>query len=152
MREKLGLAYTYNEVGVHRYASQLAPSDESFGIGQLPSSVLELYGIEQIDHTSNSPVKQYTSSSDLATLVILCGSTLQIAGAQHKFIARRQGVVYPILPMQTQAERDKFDNILKTKFSESYINHRIPDFEVFAKIWSTIVDGKNFFYKKPEHL
>ncbi|KAG2224491.1 hypothetical protein INT45_010557, partial [Circinella minor] len=152
MREKLGLAYTYNEVGVHRYASQLAPSDESFGIGQLPSSVLELYGIEQIDHTSNSSVKQYTSSSDLATLVILCGSTLQIAGAQHKFIARRQGVVYPILPVQTQAERDKFDNILKTKFSESYINHRIPDFEVFAKIWSTIVDGKNFFYKTPEHL
>ena len=46
--------------------------------------------------------------------------------------------------MQTQAEHDKFDHILKARISVNYNSNRVPDFEKFAKIWSTIVDGKTF--------
>lgn len=67
-------------------------------------------------------------------------------------MAKRQGAKHAVLPVHTQKEKEEYDLLLRANFSDVIKNSKLPDFEEFAKKWSTIVDGQNIFYKAPEHL
>ena len=54
--------------------------------------------------------------------------------------------------MQTEDERNKYGLLLRQNFPQQVQRDQLPDFDKFAKIWSTFVDGKPIFYKVPEHL
>ena len=151
LRLQLGLPAIYNEPGVHKYALHLADSDESFGISTLPRSLMDLYNIRAADSSLLS-TRNKTSSSDLASLIILHGSTAHTAGSQFIFMAQRQGAAHAIIPVQTQVERNKYDSLIRQHFPQQLQRNQQPDFDKFSKLWSAFVDGKSIFYKAPEHL
>ena len=86
-------------------------------------------------------------------MVILHESSAHTAGAQYKFIAQRQKAAHAILSVQTEYyECNKYDLLLRQNFPQQVQRDQLSDFDKFAKIWSTFVDGKTIFYKAPEHL
>lgn len=148
LRASLGLPFAYHEPGAHKHSIHLRPSNKSFGISPMPLDLMQLLGIQPAIVPSNQ--RQLTTSLELATLVILTGSTLQETGAQYKFISKRQKAAHAILPVHTRVEYMMFNYLSGERFPEH--EHKQPDFEEFTRIWSFYVDGKHIFYKIPEHL
>ena len=74
LRAQLELPATYDEPGLHKHAVNLASSGESFGISTLPQDLMLKYGIQPVDHVSETEPQ---SSADLSALIILHSSTAQ---------------------------------------------------------------------------
>ena len=49
------------------------------------------------------------------------------------------------MSVQTEDERNKYDLLLRQNFLQQVQRDQLPDFDKFAKILSTFVDGKNYF-------
>ncbi|KAG1721543.1 uncharacterized protein EDB91DRAFT_1256463 [Suillus paluster] len=70
---------------------------------------------------------------------------------RHKFVAESQGTLMAILPVHTCEERDLFQLLVQSSplFSDS---NRQPNWTALAVVWAGHADGRNIFYKLPEHL
>ena len=147
LRVQLGSPAIYNEPAVHNHAVRLASLRKSYGISTLPQPLMNRYNIKPASNLITSS-KQNTTSFDLAALVILYGSSAHTAGTQYKFIAQCQKAAHAILTVQTKDKRNKYDLLLRQNFLQQVQQDQLPDFDKFAKIWSTFVDRETIFFTK----
>ena len=72
----------------------------------------------------------------------------------YRYLANNQNTLFAVVPVHTKEEILLYDKPISTHKKDLYvnINSSIPDFDSFAKIWSSFADGVKIFYKTPEHL
>ncbi|KAG2211306.1 hypothetical protein INT45_003588, partial [Circinella minor] len=98
LQVSLGMPCIDNEPGIHRHTIQLVSSNEYFGISPLSTAMMTKLGIEKATPGIMNPTElnQPTlaklstlppaTSLDIATLIMIYSSTLQVPGAQEKEI------------------------------------------------------------------
>ncbi|KAM5545887.1 hypothetical protein V8D89_000013 [Ganoderma adspersum] len=69
---------------------------------------------------------------------------------RNTYLAQRQGTRYAVLPVHTSKERSIFHSLVST--SASFKTRAQPDWHMLAVEWSGQANGRDIFYKLPEHL
>lgn len=161
LRVKLGHApianYFGNRLG---NAFSYSQTSETFGITKLPLEITRRYDMQPLDYSrSDFPVAIPLTKKrvfDLCLLPIVTLPYINYSGKQflYRFLAYRQGTAFAVTAVHTKEEMELFDELLASRrdliFGE---NSQLPDFNIFAKLWSVYcLENNNIFYKTQDHL
>jgi hypothetical protein len=119
-------------------------SGETVGVCPLPDSLRESLGMRKA--AARTLQASYSSVTELSAF-----SSLRRAGntndEKYQYLAEKQGTRFAIVPAHTMQEYELF------KFQQRQLfSGREPDWIEFAKVWSNHANGRDIFYKTPEHL
>ncbi|KAI9243206.1 hypothetical protein BDA99DRAFT_610566 [Phascolomyces articulosus] len=131
-------------------------SNETFGIAAFPEVIADELQIKKVDyHKASTTVSNPSTQSDpllaqkISSLLLFpAGSTNTKKGRLYDFIASRLSTKYAVTPVHTQDEFNYFNEIMEINSSPTK-----ADWKNICKSWNNNkADGKNIFYKTPEHL
>ncbi|KAG2206970.1 hypothetical protein INT47_008439 [Mucor saturninus] len=135
-------------------------SVETFGITALSLPFLTTFDMKlQLENEANKHLSNEMVEKRLLQLSFLHIINFQNQGCSsqnfiYRCLANKQSTLFAVVPVHTKEEILLYDKLVSTHKEYLYvnINRSIPDFNSFAKIWSSFADGVKIFYKTPEHL
>lgn len=135
-------------------------SVETFGITALSLPFLTTLDMkpklenEANNHLSNEMVEKRLLQLSFLPIVNFQKQGYSSQNFIYRYLANRQNTLFAVVPVHTKEEILLYDKLVSTHKKDLYvnINSSIPDFDSFAKIWSSFADGVKIFYKTPEHL
>lgn len=142
-------------------ADFVGQSVETFGIIALESSFIGTYNMRSGE---GSKISQQRLSTNAIKTKMLELSFLPIINFEkegysarnflYRYLAQRQHTLHAVVPIHTKEEVLLYKKLLIEKKKELFNsrNSATPDFEIFAKLWSAFADGKEIYYKTPEHI
>ncbi|KAG2193039.1 hypothetical protein INT47_009289 [Mucor saturninus] len=134
---------------------------ETFGIIELEHPFIDAYNMQPGESDELSQQRRSTNAIKTKMLelsflpIINFGKEGYLArNFLYRYLAQRQHTLYAVVPIHTKEEVLLYKKLLIDKKKERSFNGDsvTPDFEIFAKIWSAFADGKEIYYKTPEHI